>query len=49
MRVAVKWLVPGIIVLDAIFVAIFQGPVLALWVLALLLPALVLGKVFEMA
>jgi 4-hydroxybenzoate polyprenyltransferase len=48
-RRAVKWLVLGIIVLDAIFVAAFQSPLHALWVLALLVPALVLGKIFEMA
>jgi 4-hydroxybenzoate polyprenyltransferase len=48
-RRAVKWLVLGIIVLDAIFVAAFQDPLLALWALALLIPALALGKIFEMA
>jgi hypothetical protein len=48
-RRAVKWLVLSIIVLDALFVAAFQGPLLAVWVLALLVPAVALGKLFEMA
>lgn len=48
-RIAIKWLVLGIIVVDTIFVAAFHGPLLALWVLALLVPSLVLGKIFSMA
>jgi 4-hydroxybenzoate polyprenyltransferase len=48
-RRVVKYLVLGIVVLDALFVAAFQGPSLAAWVLTLLLPALVLGKFLPMA